>query len=246
MIRRIFPAAVLALWLFITGLQAGTPSRYHYFAIVGDGGGFRTTFLVLNQGQESVSATIRFFEADGSPWAVSVDDVAASVFLAEVPSRGMLRLQTDDAAELPKGGWATLEASREVGAQVFFEIFSNENLVTQAAVESPGPMRSADLFVVHGPPTQTGIAVVNLAEPGPDRPVRVELTLRNHTGTDVAVTQFTLQAGESVSRYIGQFFPQVTRIVGVLSVRASGPVSIVTLQQTGLVLGTLPAVRYTF
>ncbi len=244
---RRFLLLLLAGWLSQALLQAGLPSRYHDFAQIGDGGGFRSTFLITNQNADPVEATLRFFQDDGSPWSLTVADVQGTTYQTLIPARGMVRLVTGNQGSTPRSGWATLEAGEDVGAQVFFEILVDDSLVTQAAVESSGPVREAFLFVEEQPGTSTGVAIVNLAPAGTTRPVRVDLTLREVDGSVRRTTSITLQAGEHVAQFVQSLFSddlsgELGNFRGSLFLRASGPVAVVTLQQTGLVLGTLPVI----
>jgi len=47
-----------ALSLVPVILNAGIPSKFHDFAQIADGGGFRTIFLIMNQNSESVRVTL--------------------------------------------------------------------------------------------------------------------------------------------------------------------------------------------
>jgi len=109
--------------------------------------------------------------------------------------------------------------------------------VTQAAVESPGPVRVVDLFVERGSETNTGIAISNLSETGT---LLVRLTLKDGSGNERATKDITIVARGHLALFISDLFPEVTTILGTLTLNAAGAFSVVTLQQTGLILGTLP------
>ncbi len=218
----------------------GTPDTVHDFAQIGDGGGVRTIILIMNRNQAAVSVTISFFTGDpGTPWQLSIGGTTTAVFETEVPARGFVRLVTSGAGAAPQAGWARLIASNIVGAQVLFEIRSGEDLLTQAAVESTPPLTSTDLFVEEGGGSGTGLAIASLSPRGR---IRVLLTLTDEDGEAAGETEFILGARGHKAQFLSQLFQALESFRGTLTVRASGPFTIVTLQQTGLVLGSLPPV----
>lgn len=237
---------ILALTLFFSAAiaLAGMPSRYHEFAHIGDGGGLRTTFLILNQStQDWANITLEFFSDDGQPWSLDVNGTQASSYSDSVPAGGSVKLTTAGEAAVARGGWARLSATGEVGAQVLFEIKSGGKLVTQAAVESSGPLRYADLFVERDQDTNTGIAVASLSRSGQ---TRVSLALKDDEGVQLGTAAISLGPLMHSAKFLTELFPGVTELQGTLKVSASGPVTLTTLQQTGLVLGTLSPVRRVF
>ncbi len=93
MFFRIFLFGWMALTLTAT-LQAGPPKFIHEFAQVGDGGGIRSVFLVLNQNAGEVSIELEFFRDDGTALTLSIGDTTASSFKFVAPAGGTLRLET--------------------------------------------------------------------------------------------------------------------------------------------------------
>jgi hypothetical protein len=152
-------------------------------------------------------------------------------------------LATAGTAPSPQAGWARLTATEDVGAQVLFEISTGGLLVTQAAVESPGPLDSLDLFFDQRSGTNSGIAIASLSAAGA---IRIRLTLKDQNGATVATRDLTLGSLGHLAQFVSELFPQGAGLRGTLHIEASGPVTVVALQQTGLVLGTLPVVPVFF
>ncbi len=244
MVRRIF--LLLCLLAFSGGwLMAGEPASVHEFAQVGDGPGIRTVFLLMNQGAEDVNATLRFFDAAGAPLVMRLDATTAAsashtILLAAGQTR---RVSTSGTGDTLLTGWAELIAGRDIGAQALFEIRSGETLVTQAAVESPGPVRIGDIFVNSGEGTRTGIAVANLST---SNDVRIQLTLKGEVGADLRETEIILLSRGHRAVFLDEIFTELGTVSGRLCINASGPISVVALQQTGAVLGTLPFIKRIF
>ena len=213
-------------------LVAGTPSFIHEFAQVGDGGGIRSVFLVLNQNAGEVTITLEFFKDDGTALTLTIEGTTASSFEFKAPARGTLRLQTSGSSATAQAGWARLTATGAVGAQLLFEILVDGKLVTQAAVEPTGPLRAGD-------GTNSGIALANITNISA---VNVRLTLRNNKGEEIATKTVQVASQGHLAQFISELFSEVGDIDGSLHGEASGPVTVIALQQTGLVLGTLPFV----
>ncbi|GAB4252634.1 MAG: hypothetical protein Kow00109_28270 [Acidobacteriota bacterium] len=233
---------IMACWLAgTTFTAAGPPLSYHDFAQVASGPNLRTVFLVYNASDEWCRVELAFRNDQGGPLSLPFAAVEATAYGFDLFPGTVVELPTAFSEDL-RVGWATLQANCEVGAQVLFEIHSGGQLVTQAAVESPGPVQHADLFVVRRPGTETGIAVANLAA----SPIRVHLELTQGGSTIGRPVSFDLLARGHTAKFLGQLFegqdlPQ--EVTGILHVTATGPVALTTLQQTGLVLGTLPVME---
>lgn len=220
---------------------AGPPLSYHGFAQVAAGPNLRTTFLVYNPGPDWCRVEFTFRNDAGGSLALPFPPGNASGVGIDIFPGAEEELQTSFSEDLRIGS-AILEANCEVGAQVLFEIFNGGVLVTQAAVESPGPLQTADLFVVRKPGTETGIAVANLASSN----TRVSLTLSQGGNAFGQPVSFDLPPSGHSARFLNELFegrqlPE--EMTGILHVRASGPIALTTLQQTGLVLGTLPVIE---
>ncbi len=128
-------------------------------------------------------------------------------------------------------------ATEPVRAQLLFEIRVDDKLVTQAAVDSSQAVRNASVFVDQRSDSNTGLAIANTSQSGP---IRVILTLRDDDGKTVATEELILPALGHAAKFIFELFKGTVQ--GTLSIRASGRFIVVALQQTGLVLGTLPPV----
>ena len=60
-------------------LLAGLPSFTHEFAQVGDGGGVRSVFLVLNQNAVEVTINLEFFRDDGTPLTLTIGETTRPI-----------------------------------------------------------------------------------------------------------------------------------------------------------------------
>lgn len=233
----VFALGLLALSGTVT-TWGGSPWLVHEFAHVGAGAGIQSIILVLNPHEVAVPIAIDFFGDDGAPRQFTISGESSSHFERTVPAAGSLRLEIDSAGSAPVTGWSRLLADRTVGTQLLFQISSGGKLVTQAAVEPFRGVRLAEIFV----DTQkgnTGLAICNVSDVGP---VRIELRLKDESGDVVGTVYRKLPARGHLAQFVTELFENLGPMQGSLEITSSGKIVIVTLQQTELVLGTLPVV----
>jgi len=234
-------AASVGLCCLLSGpLGATVPSRFHQFAQVGDGGGLRSVFLVANKNAEAVTIVLELFASDGAAFPLAIGGEEGSRFERVVPAAGMIRLQTAGVGAIPRAGWARLTADGDVGVQLLFEIRNNASLITQAAVDSSPPLKLFDAFVETAPGTDSGLALANLSSVGS---IRVRITLFTEAGGQAFQEEITLGIRQQIARFVSQIFAGLGNFRGTMRVESSGPLAAVVLQQTGLVLGTLPVLE---
>jgi len=239
MVHHNFISWLLILGCFCGPVLAGPSSSFHEFAHLADGGGIRTVFLVSNDGSQSATVTLQLLKPDGTPLSLTIGQETASTFQVAVPAGGAIRLVTSGTSDPIQSGWARLFSTEPVGAQELFEIRVDNALVTQAAVESSGAVFRATVFVDEGGDSSTGVALSNPSESGS---VRVRLTLKDATGQVVATSEKILPKLGQNAEFVSTLFSGINSVQGTLLIQSSGRVNVVALQQTGLVLGTLPPV----
>lgn len=239
------PALTLAAgWCLCAAVDGGIARTVHDFAQIGDGAGLRTVFLVQNPNADDVTITIDLMGDEGTPLALEIDGSRQSRLQRVVPAGGALRLTTTGAGSAGSGGlqvgWARLQAAQQVAAQVFFEIRSNGAIVTQAAVESTPPLSRATAFLQLQSGTQTGVAVASLSESGS---VRVRVTAFSTSGDEIGSGELILPPRGHQSKFIPGLIPDVGELeIGSIRIEASGPLAVTILQQSGLVIGSLPVI----
>jgi hypothetical protein len=247
---RFKPIGLLIACPMLTSLVlGGLPSRVHEFAHVADGVvanlKMKTTIYVRNQGMTEANITVKFYNDSGEPWAVRIGTTEASTHTAKIAADGMAKLTTAGTGELG-AGWATLTADREVGAQLFFEISENGKLATQAAVEPVGSMHAVELFVDFDMSAgqRTALAIANLSDIGP---VEVSVRLSDETGGDNRSGGLNVPSLGHTAKYIDEIFAmeQIEKYRGTVQLLADGPITVLALQQTGLVIGTLAPMQRT-
>lgn len=230
--------SLLLLLCAAGSVRAGAPWVRHEFAQVAAGGGIRSIILIFNPHDTAVPATLEFFAEDGSPLSLSIDGTTASQFNVEIPAGGTKRLVVETSSPKVLLAWGRLTADQTVAAQLLFELSSNGKLTTQAAVEPFPPVNLATVFVdtISG---DSGVALANVSD---NSKILLGLTLKDDAGKKVATVHLTLEAREHVAKFISELFPEAAKLRGSLEIVSTGKIVLVTLQQTGLVLGTLPVI----
>ncbi len=231
---------LLAAVVQLPALSESLPTNLHFFPHLGDGGGLRTVFLILNPTSRSCAVQLDLTRHDGTPWDLPVGSVRGPVVRMNVQPGGSRRLATAGTNAAISVGWAKLSADCPVSAQAVFEIRNGDRLVTQAAVESAGPHRNVDLFFDSGNGTDTGIAIVNLSL---QAPVQLAILEVLWDGTPGRTAFLSLGPQQQCAKFASEFLGAGVRR-GVLRLQATGPVAVTCLQQTGLVLSTLPVVTH--
>ncbi|GAB4111840.1 MAG: hypothetical protein Kow001_13540 [Acidobacteriota bacterium] len=236
--RSLFLAAALSLQMSF--LAGSVPSSWQFFAQVGDGGGLRTVFLIMNPNEFPCHVSVSLIRSDGTAWPLGLNDIPGSSPGLDLPAGGSIRLATPGTAPGPSTGWAVLRADRPVTAQALFEIRTGGTLVAQAAVEGTVAHQNLDLFFDQSGGSNTGIAVANPS----GLPVGVYVTELAEDGTPTESSWFTLEPNHQTAKFVAELLGGGAR-KGILRIAATGPVVVTSLQQTGLVLATLPVASRT-
>jgi hypothetical protein len=189
---------------FLPGLQiSGTPATVSVssakFGNAGSiphivaGGGWQTTFVLVNTATTPSSAQLTFWDDSGSPLLMplffpdSGNSMTTSSIEETIPGGASITVTASD-TQAVRQGWAIFTASQDVGVQAI--IRSNPSgQETGLSIES----RNANSYLLTFDDTggvRTGIAVANLAA----IPVDVQVLIRDETGALLQRATVSLQA----------------------------------------------------
>ncbi len=160
-----------------SGLYSATTGPFPlFFPQIADGrsagGGWRTTFILADQSQETVSpaaappsgpatATVSFYDDAGAPMTVSIAGQPQSQITVIIPALGVAQFQTDGAGPL-RAGWARVQSDHSLSGIALFGFYDGSgNFVGEVGDPAAVPLRSMSLFVQAGSSTSTGIALAN-------------------------------------------------------------------------------------
>ena len=150
----------------IADLGLPAPAGVLSFPQIADGGGYRTTIILMNTSNAAESGVIRFYGNDGTALAVRMANggAAGSQFPYAIPAGGFVRLVTDGSPAEVNAGWAQLTPDAGSAAPVSAAIFSYTRgtvLVTESGVAATTATTHARIYVDQSGGHDTGLAAVN-------------------------------------------------------------------------------------
>ncbi len=207
----------------------------------GNGASWRTTFNLANRSTVPSSATISFWNDDGSPLALSIQGQASSQLTVSLPALGTLKIQTEGGGAL-KTGWALVQSDQSLSGVAIFSYFDGAgHFVDEVGAPSSLDFGSMSLFAESSGSVNTGIA---LANPNSE-PADVTLTLRDSQAMTLAVQQLKIPANGHIAKYLTELFSP-----GVIPLDFQGRIEVVsteslvglTLRQRDQIFTSLPVV----
>ncbi len=205
------------------------------FPQIVDGGGYQTTFTLMNTSNAAETGTLRFYANDGSPLTVRMagGGQAGSGFPYSIPAGGFLRLVSDGTPSGVNVGWAQLTSDQGTTAPVSAAIFSYTQagmLVTESGVPAVTPTTHARIYVDKSGGHDTGLAVAN---PGGSS-VRITAVAYQADGATRAGTgpaTVNLAPMGHDARFAGQLVTGLAEgFTGILDLSSSAPFTALTLR----------------
>src|SRR5215475_7212038 len=175
-----------------------------YFPQVAAGGGYSTTFTLLNIDSIPLNGQLRVLNQDGTPRSVPFEWESVSI-----PAAGSARFTLNSSGDLTVG-WAYFQSAGNVNGVAVFERRKLDG--TLETIASVLGVASGARFLVPveiSASAGTGIALVNTA----GVPTSVEFVLLSETGSTMAVnadSKFSLLGGgQQISEFVSNLFPQL-------------------------------------
>jgi hypothetical protein len=217
-----------------------TNSNPLYFPQMADGGGLKTTIVLLSTDTSNAeTGRINFFDNNGAPLSVRPmgGSTAQSSFPYSVPAGGLFRFETDGSSSPATVGWVQLIADSgsksPVGAGVYSYTPSGI-LIFESGVPSATPTTHARIYVdtsVGSSGTRdTGLAIANPA----GAPLTFTLNAFQMNGSTPAgngPVSPNLTGNGHIAQYAGQFITGLpSGFTGVLDISSASPFVAVTLR----------------
>jgi hypothetical protein len=188
------------------------------------GGGYSTSIIINNPDQSrTADVTLSLM---GAVTNLSIPPQASRTVVAPASATGALEI-----------GTARITANARVSAYALIR-----GVGPQLTIYPATPSRSVifDVRRTVASGVSTGVAIANMS----GQPVTVALRLHRAAGEEAARVDRTLAAGEQLSRYVHQLFPEFENadFSGTMTVRSTGQVGVAALvfDTTGVV--TIPVV----
>jgi sugar lactone lactonase YvrE len=164
-----------------SGPPSSSPART--ISHIADGGGFRTTIILLNTGAVAANFTLNFWSDTGGPLALNLGaDGVKAVLSGAIPAHGARFIRTAGTTPGLNRGWAQLTAPAAVDGNSIFGLQTPGQADSEAAVPL-SPAGGTDLFLPfdNTPGFATGVA---FADPG-QQAATVSGTFRDESGTQI-------------------------------------------------------------
>ncbi len=190
-------------------------------AQVADGGGWKTTFVLVNPGSQPVPFSIVFRDPlKGTPTALPLAGIGSRVEFDDVlPVGGVRILETQGTSNTLSQGWAEVVSSGPIGGTVVFGLSGNGGPDSEATVQIlPG---FGERFVFPFDNTigfSTGLALLNRSQ---SQNYLATVTLRDESGQRLATDYLQLNASTDLTFVLSDRFPATQNVRG--SIEISGP-----------------------
>lgn len=234
----------------IADLTRPNASRNLFFSQVVDGGGWKTTIVLLNTTGTPEGGTMRFFDDNGALMNVrQINGGLSSTSTYSIPANGVFVFQTDGSPDKVNAGslqlTADLNSQTPVGAGIFGYYTRFGALATESGIPSSSPTTHARIYVDKRFRYDTGLALANPT----GSVLSVTLTPYQRDGVTVAgggPVQMTLKGNGHLSAFAGQLISGLTDgFKGVLDVASSSPFVALTLRAFDSSITTFPVADLT-
>jgi outer membrane protein assembly factor BamB len=233
--------------LLADGVEVYETRNTIFLAQYADGFGASTPITLANPSSESSTGTVEFFDDDGNPALVRVEDLVGPVSSLEfeLEPNGTLGIQTSGATPPLIKGWARVTASRPTRGTAVYQVRKSDDVLFEAGVGGVQPTGLASVFVSNLSGTErvkisTAIALANPL----DEQATVHLTFRfEPRRADDLRTSVTLKPGEHLAQFVDEFLPDLADLeaVGTLIIRSEVPVVVTALRtQNGFPMSSYP------
>jgi len=157
-----------------------TPPSPRIISHVADGGGWKTTILLVNNDTVAASFTVNFWQDNGQPFPVPlVGSGPLSTVTGTIPPGGSRAIQTSGSGSPVVTGWAEVLSNQSLGGTAIFASGGQEAAVPLLATGGTRLMLPFD--------NSAGLALgVALANPSTTQDTTVSVTLRNENGVVIS------------------------------------------------------------
>ena len=218
----------------IADLTQPAPVGSLFFPQMADGGGYRTTIMLLNTSGNTVSGKINFYDDGGLPREVHLTTgPSGSRIPYTIPPGGVYVGVTDGSN--PVVGAGSVQVIPDAGSSTpigsgLFSLTQNGNLVTESGVPSAAPTTHARVYVDTSTSHNTGFAIA-----APDT-TGFHVTLRAYqldgvNGAGTGPADLLLVSLGHAAQFVGQLIAGLPDgFTGVLDISAPSPFVALTLR----------------
>jgi sugar lactone lactonase YvrE len=218
-----------------------------YYPHVAIGGGWSTSFTLINTNANAITGNLFFYDTQGNPLTVktSTSSVGSS-FPISIPVGGtmFLTVNTLNSIDPAKSGWAKAATSGgSLDGVATFQYASQGAIQTAAGVLSTQPIQFITI-PVNDNADQSLATAYGIANPT-DQMLNIKVALVDLNGIVVDDTKsFTLNPGQQIARFFNQDFSQkIFQGSIVLRAQGTGTFVAVALIQNHQLFTAIPVIR---
>ncbi len=222
----------LACVLPSRGAYAQNQYNLPHFANGNFGLVYKTSFILFNNTDTAVTATLKLTDNNGKPLSVTITGLGTNSQFNIPLDPGTTKIYQSDGNGSAQGA-ATVSSTGPIGVSAVFTVLDSAgNFVTESGVGVSDAMTDFVLPVDSTGSALTGLALFN---PG-TADALLTLTLFNTDGSPAGSMPLSLASGNHLAAFValnspGQFFPTLTSFRGTMQVQSTTPVSAMVLSQ---------------
>jgi hypothetical protein len=235
---RLLTAGVFLCLVLVKGAYAQTQYNLPHFVDGNFGVLYKTSFILFNNSDVAVTATLKLTRDDGSPLTATITGLGTSSQFSISLGAGATKIYQTDGTSSSSGA-ATVTATGPIGVSAVFTVSNAAgNFVSESGVGASDLMTDF-MLPVDSTTSSLGSALTGLAlfNPGTSD-ASLTLTLFGTDGTTPAggTMPVTLRSGNHMAAFValnfqGQFFPTLSNFRGTMRVQSTTPISALVLRQ---------------
>jgi hypothetical protein len=222
----------------LTGVT-GAPKTIAHIA---SGGGWKTTFLLVNADTKAASFTLKFWDDSGSPVALSLGPDGMTSSFTGMIQPGALRVVVASGGVSVVSGWASLTVTGAISGTAIFGLSTPGQPDSEAAVPF-STSGGTHLFMPYdySPGYSTAIALVNSST---TQPALVKVTFTDDAGRVLASgVQVTVLPNGHTARVLSMLFPGIANTRGTMALTSSVPVFGLGIRADGVAFTSLKVIK---
>jgi hypothetical protein len=223
-----------------TSLEAlsGVPPTLQFMPHVASGGGWNTTFLLVNTDHQAAQFTLRFWDGGGNPLTLPLGADGTTATLTGVIQAGAIRIvQTTGPASQPSTGWAYLSTTGAIGGTAIFSQQTPGQADSEAAV-SFSTTASTQLFMPYDCTSgySTGIALTNIDQ---GQVATVTATFLDDSGHNLGTGHIVVPLFGHSAATLYDLVPAIAGTRGTVSLTSNVPMFGIGIRANGVAFTSL-------
>jgi hypothetical protein len=220
----------------------GVTSALKTIAHIASGGGWRTTFLLVNTDTKAASFTLKFWDDSGSPATLVLVGDGTTSSLTDTIQPGGLRVVQASSSGAMVSGSATVSVTGAISGTAIFGLISPGQPDSEAAVPF-STSAGKQLFMPYDytPGYSTAIALSNASA---TQPAMVSLTFTDDAGHVLASgVPVTVLPNGHTARVLSVLFPGIANTRGTVALSSNLPVFGLGIRADGVAFTSLKVIK---